>query len=222
MNLMRRVLCSCALLIGTAGALRAQVPWETPQLLAPHAPRGVSLVATSYASAPGDGWGVVVAVRTGDAPSGLGFRIAGGQGRGGENALGGGIEAAAWIMRASPAFPLDIIGLTGLGASYGHSTQIALPIGLSAGRSLGDESFWFNPYVSARAIIEGRMGGSAPADELDLQIATEIGANMAFDRNRKFVLRLAAGLGDRSALALGAHLGAGARGQTVRAASNRY
>lgn len=217
MNFMRRIHGGLALLLLAAGASHAQVPWETPQLLAPHAPRGVSLVATSYASAPGDGWGVVVAVRTGEAPTGLGFRIAGGQGRGGENAIGGGIEAATWITRAANAFPLDIIAMTGIGGSYGHSTQIALPIGISAGRSLGDDAFWFSPYVSTRVIIEGRLGGSAPEDELDLQIATEIGANLSFDRDRNFIMRMAAALGDRSALALGVHLGGGPRTNVVRA-----
>ena len=215
-NIMRRISGSCALVFLVAGVARAQVPWETPQLTAPHAPRGVSLLATSYAAAPGDGWGVIVAVRTGAAPSGIGFRIAGGRGRGGENAIGGGIEAARWIVRSSPAFPLDIIALTGIGGSYGHSTQIALPIGMSAGRSLGDDVFWFNPYVSTRAVIEGRLGGSAPEDELDLQIATEIGANLSFDRDRNFVMRLAAAMGDRSALTIGVHLG-GRRAEVVRA-----
>lgn len=218
MHLIRRVILGGALLLVSASGVDAQVPWETPQLLAPHAPRGVSLLATSYAAAPGDGWGVVVAVRTGAAPHGLGFRIAGGRGRGGENAIGGGLEAARWITRASTAFPVDIIATTGIGGSYGHSTQIAVPIGLAAGSSLGDAAFWFNPYVATRVIIEGRVGGAAPSDELDLQIGTEIGANLAFDRDRDFVLRLAAAMGDRSALAIGVHLGAGPRPAALRAA----
>ncbi|HEX6065607.1 MAG TPA: hypothetical protein VFZ04_15360 [Longimicrobiales bacterium] len=221
MHFMQRVFSACALLLVAAGTARAQVPWETPQLLAPHAPKGVSLLATSYAAAPDDGWGVVVAVRTGHAPSGVGFRIVGGRGRGGENAIGGGIEAARWITRASAAFPVDIIAMTGIGGSYGHSAQIALPIGISAARSLGDDEFWCSPYVAARAVIEGRLGGSAPADELDLQIATELGANISFDRNRNFVMRLAAALGDRSALALGVHLGAGPRRAAVQASAAR-
>lgn len=208
----------CALLLLSSASGAAQVPWETPQLVAPHAPRGVSLMGTSYAAAPGDGWGVVVAVRTDNAPAGFGFRIVGGRGRGGENAIGAGIEGAAWVVRASAGFPLDVIATTGIGGSYGHSAQIALPVGLAAARSMGDDAFWFNPYVSARAIMEGRLGGSAPDDEFELQLATELGADLSFDRERRFVLRMAAALGDRSALALGVHLGAGQK-EMVRAST---
>ena len=208
---LRSALCSATLLLLTAGTAAAQVPWESPSLLAPHAPRGLGVLAASFAAAPGDGLGVVMVWRRADAPTGLGFRVAAGNGFGEELAVGVGVEASSWIAQASTAFPLDVIWLSGIGGSYGRSAQIALPIGVSAGRSLGRDNVWFNPYAAARAVIEGHIGGGAPDGELDLQLATEIGANMSFDRERKFVLRLAASIGDRSALALGAHIGAGAR-----------
>jgi hypothetical protein len=208
----RRVLCASALLFLLVKPAHGQVPWETPQLLAPHAPRGLGLMAASYAAAPGDGWGAVLTWRRADAPTGLGFRIAAGRGRGERDAVGAGVEASGWITRATPAFPLDMIWLSGLGGSYGSSVQIALPMGVSAGRSFGGAgNVWFNPYAASRAVIEGRIGGRAPADELDLQLATELGANFSFDRDRKFILRMAAAIGDRSALALGGHLGGGRR-----------
>jgi hypothetical protein len=207
---LRRALGIVALLV-TPGTASGQIPWETPQLLAPSAPRGVSLMAASYAAAPGDGWGVMVAFRRADAPTGLGFRIAGGQGSGGRNAIAAGVEASAWITRASNAFPVDVIWTSGIGGSYGSSMQVALPVGIAASRSFGQETVWFNPYAASRVIIEGRLGGRAPDDELDMQLATEVGANFAFDRNRRFIVRMAAAIGDRSALALGAHLGGGRR-----------
>ena len=211
MKLWRNALCSATLVLLTARAAAAQVPWESPTLLAPHAPRGFALLAASYAAAPGDGLGAVVVWRRADAPTGLGFRIAAGNGFGEELAVGVGVEASSWIAQASPAFPLDVIWVSGIGGSFGRSAQIALPIGVAAGRSLGRDAVWFNPYAAARAVIEGHIGGGAPEGELDLQLATEIGANMSFDRERKFVLRMAASIGDRSALAIGAHIGAGAR-----------
>ncbi|HET9441332.1 MAG TPA: hypothetical protein VFO52_14240 [Longimicrobiales bacterium] len=195
-----------------ASRATAQLPWETPQLLAPHAPRGLGVLAASYAAAPGDGWGAVLTWRSADAPTGLGLRLAAGRGRAGENAIGGGIEASGWIARSAQAFPLDMIWTTGIGGSYGRSGQIALPMGIAAGRAFGGQgNVWFNPYGSARAIIEGRMGGGAPDDELDFQLATEIGANLSFDRNRRFILRTALALGDRSAFAIGGHLAGGRR-----------
>ena len=200
-----------ALLAMGASAAKAQVPWETPQLLAPHAPRGMGVLAATYAAAPGDGWGMVVAWRGEDAPTGWGFRIAAGRGRGDRDAIGGGLDVSSWIARASARFPLDVIWTSGFGGSYGNSMQLALPIGFAAGRSLGDGSVWFNPYVAARVIMEGRLGGAAVDEELETQLATEIGANMSFDRNRRFIVRTAAAIGDRSALSVGAHIGGGRR-----------
>ncbi len=198
-------------------SLHAQVPWETPLLVAPHAPRGVSLLAASYAAAPGDGFGVIVNWRHTNAP-GVGFRIAGGQGRGETNAAGAGIDVSGWISQANKDFPIDMIWFTGVGGSYGRFAQIALPMGISAGHSFGENNpVWFSPYAAARVIMEGRVGGAAPDDEFDLQIATELGANLSFDRNRKFVVRMAASMGDRSAVAIGAHLGGGKRVQRTAA-----
>ena len=209
MKPMKHFTSAWLLVLALASTTNAQLPWDTPQLLAPHAPRGLSLLAASYAAAPGDGWGAALAWRKADAPAGLGFRVAAGEGRGGRHAVAAGIEASAWVARVSATFPVDMIWTTGIGGSYGSSAQIALPIGLSAGRQFGAESVWFNPYAAARVIVEGRFGGRAPADELDLQLATELGANIAFDRDRRFVMRMAASIGDRSALAIGAHIGGG-------------
>jgi hypothetical protein len=206
---MRRIaLAICALMAAPATAA-AQIAWETPQLTSPHTPRGMSVIAVKSAVAPGDGWVGMLMWRRTDGP-GIGLRAGLGTGRGEDIAVGAGIDASAWVKRASASFPLDVVWMTGIGGSYGHSAQIALPIGISAGRSIGDDAFWFAPYASSRLIIEGRFGGSAPADEFDLQIANEVGTNMAFDRNRKFVLRAAASIGDRAALAIGGHVGAGA------------
>ena len=47
--------------------------------------------------------------------------------------------------------------------------------------------------------------------ELEVQLANEVGANVSFGSDRRLVLRFAAALGDRSALSLGVHLGAGRR-----------
>jgi hypothetical protein len=211
---LHRLIGAVTLLMLTMQSAAAQVPWETPSLIAPHSPRGVSVLAASFAAAPGDGMGVVLAWRRADAPTGPGFRIAAGQGLDGEVAVGAGVEASSWIARSSAAFPLDVIWASGIGGSYGRSAQVALPIGVAFGRSLGEESVWFSPYAAARAVIEAHIGGNAPDGELDLQLATEVGANMSFDRERRFVLRMAAAIGDRSALAIGAHIGAGARGAT--------
>src|SRR5687767_5650605 len=105
----RSALCSATVLLVTACTAAGRVPWESPALLAPHAPRGFSHLAASYAAAPGDGLGAVIVWRRAEAPTGLGFRIAAGNGYGEELAVGVGVEASSWITQASAAFPLDVI-----------------------------------------------------------------------------------------------------------------
>jgi len=207
-----RVLSIGAMLLLSASQARAQLPWETPQLLAPHAPRGMSMLAAAFATGPGDGWGALLAWRAADAPTGLGFHIVAGRGSGDRDAIGGGIDASAWLAHASRAFPLDIIWTSGIGGAVGQSAQVAIPVGFAAGRSLGhDGSVWFNPYGAARVTIEGRFGANAPDQDLELLLSNELGFNLSFDRERRFILRAAAALGDRSALVMGFHVGGGSR-----------
>ena len=211
MHHLGRALSTGALAMLMATNANAQLPWETPQLLGPHAPGGMSMIAASYATAPGDGWAAILNWRAADAPGGLGLHIVAGRGSGDRDAIGGGIDASAWIAHASSTFPLDLIWTSGIGGAVGRSVQVALPVGFAAGRSVGSGGVWFNPYAASRVIIEGRFGGNAPREELELQLASELGANLSFDRERRFVVRLAASIGDRSALALGIHVGAGRR-----------
>ena len=207
MKLIKRAASAALLMLCWDSPASAQLPWETPQLLAPHTPAGVGVLLASHAAAPGDGWGALLTLRKHDAPAGLGFRFAAGEGRGGRRALAAGVEASAWVARASESFPVDMIWMTGFGGSYGSSAQLALPVGMSAGRQFAGETVWFSPYAAARAILEGRFGGRAPESELDLQLATEVGANVSFDRNRRLIMRMAAAIGDRSALVIGAQFG---------------
>lgn len=211
MRRLLRVLSVAALLLLSASQARAQLPWETPQLLAPHAPRGISMLAAAFASGPGDGWGAMISWRAAAAPTGLGFHVVAGRGSGDRDAIGAGIDASAWLAHASPEFPLDVIWTSGIGGAVGHSAQVAIPVGFAAGRSIGDGSVWFNPYGAARVTIEGRFGSHAPEQDLELLLSNELGFNVSFDRERRFILRAAAALGDRSAAAIGIHIGGGSR-----------
>jgi hypothetical protein len=59
--------------------------------------------------------------------------------------------------------------------------------------------------VSLGAALEYRRGDSdlVPDEEFEVQPTAGVGADLAFDPSRRFVLRVSTALGDRQALAVG-------------------
>jgi hypothetical protein len=199
------------LLLCAPASLRAQLSWESPQLLRPGAPAGWSILFIDYGLDPNSGIGGAFVYRTDPAPRGLGWRGSVAQGLGDKLNFAGGVDVSAPLLRASGGFPLDLIWTSGAGGSYGEYLQIAVPVGVAGGRSLTAEHVWFNPYTSARAVIESRLGDAAPeGDVVSFGLAIDVGADLALGRSRNFLLRMAVSLGDRNAAAIGLHLGAGA------------
>jgi hypothetical protein len=193
-----------AVALPTASAT-AQVPWESPQLLAPGSPAGLGAYIVDWGLGPGDGVGVLLAWRGRAAPGGIGLRAGAARGLDDDVIFAGGADISLPVLSASPEFPLDVIWTSGVGAAYGTYLQVGVPLGFSAGRAVGSETIWFNPYLSTRAVFEGIFGDEAPEEDFQLGLAIDIGADVSFDRGRDFVLRIAAALGDRHALIAGLH-----------------
>jgi hypothetical protein len=183
----------------------AQAPWESPQMLAPASPAGFGLYVVDWGLGPGDGVGLLVAYRGQAAPGGIGLRAGAARGFDDEVIVAGGADFSLPLFQASADFPLDVIWTSGIGAAWGDYGQVGVPIGFAAGRPLGSDAIWFNPYVSARAVFEGYFGQDRPSEDFALSLATDIGADVSFDRARRFIIRLAASLGDRHALVAGVH-----------------
>ena len=53
-------------------SVSAQIPWESPQLLGPGAPDGLTLAAMRYGMDPNSGLGGMLIMRTAVAPDGIG------------------------------------------------------------------------------------------------------------------------------------------------------
>jgi hypothetical protein len=216
-----KALLTLAALSVTPAFAAGQLPWESPHLLSPSARAGVSFMLVDYGLAPSRGLGGSVVWRTADAPRGLGLRFSAAEGTGDQLNLAGGVDVTAPIMRASADFPLDLIWTSGAGLSYGEHFEVAVPLGVAGGRALASPNLWFNPYASARAMLEGRFGENAPGNEVGLGLAIDVGADLAFGRSRRFGLRLAASLGDRHTLAAGLHIGPTASATTTAASTAR-
>ena len=195
-------------------AVGAQLPWESPTLLRPGSPRGVSLMAVDYALDPHSGLGAMMYWRSDDAPHGLGFRFGAALGLGDKLNFAGGVDHSAPLLRGTPQFPMELIWFTGAGATYGEYVQVAVPLGVAVGRSSTSKAA-FNPYVSARGVYEARFGSAAPENPRSVGLAIDVGADLALGRSRKFLLRSAAALGDRPAIALGVHVGGPSASSTM-------
>ena len=196
----------CALVLtAVAGPAAAQAPWDSPRMLAPRSPAGLGLIVVDWGLDPGDGVGALLTWRADPAPGGAGFRA--GAARGIDDDLIGvaGIDYSLPVLEASADFPLDLIWTVGAGASYGEYLQLAVPVGLAAGRSVESGTLWLNPYLSARVVFASFFGSDRPHD-FRLGLAVDTGADIAIDRGRDFILRIGASLGDRPALAAGLHL----------------
>ena len=193
-------------LVLLAAPLHAQVPWESPQLLSPASPAGLSVFYVDYGLRPNDGTGLLMLYRTQNAPAGFGVRVASTipDGDDGDRLrVSGGVDVAVPMLQHSATFPLDVIWTSGLGASYGHYASVALPVGFAAGRALSGEHIWFNPWLSTRVVFETYIGGGRPDEHFGTALASDIGIDLAFDEHRRVMLRTALSLGDRRAIVIG-------------------
>ncbi|MGH7459499.1 MAG: hypothetical protein ACREMA_00545 [Longimicrobiales bacterium] len=216
----RRALFAVLTLVLLApGMLRAQLAWESPQLIRPGAPAGWSFIVIDYGLNPYTGVGGGIVWREDRAPSGLGIRASAAQGLGDKVNFAGGVDVSGPLLHSS-VFPLELIWVSGIGGSYGEYFEAGIPIGVAGGRSVESKAVWFNPYTSARAVVEGRLGEAAPEGTFSLALAIDVGADLAFGPSRNFLVRMAFSLGDRHAAALGFTLG-GSSLSSARAAPLR-
>jgi hypothetical protein len=189
----------------------AQVPWETPRLMGPDSPQGFGLLWTRFGTLPGDGDGLMAVWRTAGLPAGVSLRVGGAEGAGGRTAVFAGVDVRSPLARHGTDQPLDLAWTAGAGLGAGDYALLTVPVGISAGRSWSSGAIWLAPYVGVGLAMDLALGSDAPADEFEVSPAIDLGMDLALDRRRTVVLRVAAALGDRHAIAVGVSAGAGAR-----------
>jgi hypothetical protein len=196
---------AAALAAVVAAPVHAQIAWDAPRMTGPETPGGMGAYWMRAEVLPGDDDAVF---GTFSLPgSGGAITLRGGLGTGvaEENAFFGGVDLRAPIATHTTTQPFDVAWSGGAGVGFGEYFLISVPFAVSVGRSWASSSVWFAPYVSAGATIDYRLGDedNLPDEEYEIQATAGLGADIAFDAARRFVIRAAAALGERQAVSVG-------------------
>jgi hypothetical protein len=195
-----------------ASQASAQVRWESPLLVGPGSPGGLSLFLVD----PGEGLGAMGQWQGKGEASRLGFRVGLAETHYGDLAVFGGVDFTGPLYSHSDEFPLDVIWVTGvgMGVAAGDYTVVTIPLGVSVGREVIDDDVWFHPYIAPRLVIDAFLGDADPHshgggephyhshdDKLELGFVLDLGADFSFTGS--WALRIGASVGDRRGLAVG-------------------
>jgi hypothetical protein len=105
-------------------------------------------------------------------------------------------------MTVSPDFPLDLSWFAGVGAGYSDWLVVSVPLGITLGRTFGAPDVNFTPYLAPKVIPDIHLGrGPNDDNELTLSLDVDLGFDVQFAPG--WMIRIGAGLGSRSALAVG-------------------
>jgi len=187
----------------------AQVPWDSPLLIGPSSPRGLSF----YLVDPGEGLGAMAQWQGGGGRSQVGFRAGVAENHADDMAAFGGVDFHGPLVRHSDEFPLDVVWVAGAGVSVGDDAVLSLPVGVSLGRAVTDNDVWFHPYLTPHLVVDAYIGDSESHthgdsephshvhDDMEMGFVLDLGADFAFSGSWAF--RLGASVGEREGLAIG-------------------
>lgn len=194
---MRRTLFAVAISALFVAPASAQIAWESPALISPAAPAGVSVFLMDP---HGGDLGGLVTYRHSAGPVGLGYRLALAEDNSGDLAVAGGFDASGFLSRAVEGSEVDLMWWSGGGLGIGDETVVTIPLGLILGWTGGTDVV-LSPYGGAHLNLDIYSG---EGDNLDLSGAVDLGIDLAFSSG--WLVRFGASVGDRDALAIGVRL----------------
>lgn len=196
-------------LVALPSRLGAQLAPDSPRLISPHGSGGLGLHWLRGGTLPGDDESIIATWAMPGLPGGMRLRGGAGRGASARNSAFGGLDYQAALLRGDPELPFDLDWQVGLGVGVGDYVLVSLPIGLSGGVSWRSESFWMSPYLTAGMAADIRVGDEAPERRFEVSPALDVGLDVAFDAERRVVIRTSASLGDRQAVSVGLAFGLG-------------
>jgi hypothetical protein len=195
----RRTLVVAALSAILSVPASAQIAWDSPALISPSVPAGVSVFLMDPA---GGDLGGLVTYRHAAGPVGLGYRlgIAEEAGPNGDLAVAGGFDVSGFLSRAVEGSEVDLMWWSGGGLGIGSETLVTIPLGLIVGWT-GGTDVTLSPYGGGHLNLDIWSG---PGDSLDLSGAVDLGIDLGFQSG--WLVRFGVSIGDREALAIGLRL----------------
>jgi hypothetical protein len=192
---LRAVGLALALFAVLAAEGRGQVVWDSPMLLPPlpSAEMGIYLVDPA-----GSGLGAMGTYRA--VPGGMGLRLGIADADDGI-ALFGGLDVLFNLARVTPEFPVDISWFTGVGAGFSDWVVVSVPLGLTLGHTFVGPDVRLTPYAAPRLDLDAHLGDVPGGSELSLRVGVDLGFDLAVQAG--WMIRIGAGIGDRSGLAVG-------------------
>lgn len=189
---LRAAVLSIVVLTLSAGEARAQ--WDVPSFLAPRPQADAGI----YISDLGDFGIEGIWRRTGNLN--LGLRV-GYIDTYRDGLITVGAETWGLLAPADQSLPVDVTWTAGLGATFNGGTSLAVPLGLSIGRTLDlgtrDIQVYGHPRIELLFHSDGRNGD----DDADLDAVLDIGADI--ELSARWTLRVGASLGGPEALGIG-------------------
>jgi hypothetical protein len=184
-----------------ASSASGQLPWESPLLVGPGSPSGVSFFLVD----PGWGLGAMGQWQGKGDSHRLGFRAGLAEGRDRNLGVFGGVDFTGDLLAHSDDFPLDVIWVMGMGVGVGSGAIVTLPLGVSLGREITDEELWFHPYLTPRLVLDAYLGDHShhPHGHNDLELGFALDLGLDFSFTGTWGLRIGASVGDRRGLAAG-------------------
>lgn len=199
---MRRILMVTVSLAVFAAPVAGQIAWDSPALVSPAVPSGLSLFVVDPA---GGDFGALGTFRHAAGPVGLGYRAAIADESGsGDLAFSGGIDVSGLLARGVEGSEVDVIWWAGGGVGIGTETLFTAPLGLILGWTGTGGDVVLSPYGGAHVVLDLT---SADGDSVRFDGVIDLGLDLVLSSG--WTIRFGASLGDRESLALGIRLPGG-------------
>lgn len=183
----------------TAAPASAQIAWDSPPLVSPVSPAGVSLFLLGPA---GGDLGGLVTWRHEAGPVGLGYRFAIADEDGSDGvAFAGGVDVSGFLSRAVEGSEVDVMWWSGVGLGVGQNTIVSLPLGALIGWSGQGGDVVLSPYGGGHLTLDI---SNIDNDNLSLAGSFDLGLDVLLASG--WLVRFGGSFGDRDALALGARI----------------
>ena len=199
-----RSLAALVLIVAAGVPASAQVLPDSPRLTGVLEEPTFGVYLFQPSALRGDGRGGLVTWAPGTLPASARLRFGAVE----QDDADGGVSGFGGIDVRIPLRPdgpsgVQLAWTTGIGGSYGEWGVISLPIGMVAGAVWSEGAVTLAPWIGLGAGFDFQFGDEAPGNDFEVRPAADIGLDLAFDRERRVLLRVGLSLGDRSALAAG-------------------